>query len=336
MDSQEWIKSQRKELPITLTADECRGKTYIVTGATSGLGLECTKHLVRLECAHVVIAVRNLKRGEVVKASIENKTGRLGVIHVWHLDLASFDSVTAFAKRAEAELERVDGVVANAGVANGYWIETAGMESNLTVNVLGNLLFVVLMFPILRKSAVNFTMTPCITITGTMGAFSTLQCLQKFDRDNIFNDLNTRKRWEPDIDARYVFSKLLLHFATRQIAAIAPVKRTGVVVNIVNPGLCKTNLQSNVRLPMRIIALIMKLLIGRTAEVGSRTLLHGIASGAESHGKYLSDCQIREEEVPEWISNEDGMICQGKVWAQITEKLESIQQGCIKAVLHDV
>lgn len=80
----------------------------------------------------------------------------------------------------------------------------------------------------------------------------------------------------------------------REIAALAPVNRTGVVVNIVNPGLCKTNLQSNVRLPKRILAFVTKVLIGRTAEMGSRTLLYGIAAGAESHGKYLSDCEIKE------------------------------------------
>lgn len=205
MDSQEWVNSQRKELPITLTADECRGKTYIVTGSTSGLGLECTKHLVRLECARVIMAVRNLESGEAIRASIESKTGRRGVIDVWHLDLAVFESVKAFAKRAKAELDRVDGVVANAGVLNGYWVEAAGMESNLTVNILGNLLFIVLMIPTLRKSAASFATTPRITITGTMGAFSTVQCLEKLDRDDIFSDLNNRKKWEPDMDARYVF-----------------------------------------------------------------------------------------------------------------------------------
>jgi hypothetical protein len=33
---------------------------------------------------------------------------------------------------------------------------------------------------------------------------------------------------------------------------------------------------------------------GRTAEMGSRTLLHGAVAGKEAHGKYLSECEIKE------------------------------------------
>jgi hypothetical protein len=34
--------------------------------------------------------------------------------------------------------------------------------------------------------------------------------------------------------------------------------------------------------------------LGRTAEEGSRTLLHGALGGQETHGKYLSECEVKE------------------------------------------
>jgi hypothetical protein len=38
----------------------------------------------------------------------------------------------------------------------------------------------------------------------------------------------------------------------------------------------------------------MRFFFARTAEMGSRTLLHAAVAGKETHGKYLSECEIRE------------------------------------------
>lgn len=90
------------------------GKTVIVTGANIGLGYEAAKHFVRLGAAKVILAVRSPEKGEEARKTIETSEKRSGVVEVWALDLASYDSVKAFAKRV-AGLERVDVVVENAG-----------------------------------------------------------------------------------------------------------------------------------------------------------------------------------------------------------------------------
>lgn len=86
----------------------------------------------------------------------------------------------------------------------------------------------------------------------------------------------------------------MLHFAVRQLASLAPVSKKSVIINLGNPGLCKTGLVKNTSRLSRIVAVAMHLFAGRTAEMGSRALLYGIAAGEESHGKYLSDCEIKE------------------------------------------
>jgi len=93
---------------------DCTGKTIIVTGANVGLGKEATRHFVRLNAAKVIIGCRSLEKGEAAKTEIEASTKRNGVIEVWQLDLQDYDSVKAFAKRAES-LKRLDVVVENAG-----------------------------------------------------------------------------------------------------------------------------------------------------------------------------------------------------------------------------
>lgn len=54
----------------------------IVTGSNTGLGLEAARHLVRLDAKKVILAVRNTSKGDVAKVSIEQSTGRRGVVEV--------------------------------------------------------------------------------------------------------------------------------------------------------------------------------------------------------------------------------------------------------------
>jgi retinol dehydrogenase-12 len=97
----ELVKDQYKHLPIVLTPQDYQGATYIVTGANTGLGLECAKHLVELSSKRVILGVRTLGKGEKAKAEIEAETGHRGVAEIWHLDLTPYDSVKEFAKKVQ-------------------------------------------------------------------------------------------------------------------------------------------------------------------------------------------------------------------------------------------
>ena len=63
----------------------------------------------------MILAVRNTSKGEAAREYVEQQTGRKDCMEVWQLDMASFESVKAFARRA-AGLERLDVLVANAGM----------------------------------------------------------------------------------------------------------------------------------------------------------------------------------------------------------------------------
>lgn len=73
-----------------------------------------------------------------------------------------------------------------------------------------------------------------------------------------------------------------------------PFEKTGVIINLVCPGLCITNLARNAPADFTEKLRERQALYGRTAEDGSRTLLHGVVAGAESHGKLLHSCQDGE------------------------------------------
>lgn len=89
-------------------------------------------------------------------------------------------------------------------------------------------------------------------------------------------------------------TKLLQIYAVRELATQLPQTKTGVVINLLSPGLCTTNLTQYASLKTRIQVGLLRLLFARTAEMGSRTLLHAAVAGPESHAQYLSDCAIKE------------------------------------------
>jgi hypothetical protein len=89
-------------------------------------------------------------------------------------------------------------------------------------------------------------------------------------------------------------SKLVALYAVREYASLNPPSATGVVINYVNPGLCNTELTRNADEETKKRIEGMRAALGRTAEVGSRTLLHGAVGGQETHGKYLSECEAKE------------------------------------------
>jgi len=45
------------------------------------------------------------------------------------------------------------------------------------------------------------------------------------------------------------------------------------------------------------MSIFMNMLVARTTEAGSRTLVAGLAAGEESHGKYMADCRVAEYEI---------------------------------------
>jgi hypothetical protein len=83
-------------------------------------------------------------------------------------------------------------------------------------------------------------------------------------------------------------------YAIRALSARLPISDSGVVLNLVTPGLCSTDIDRDFSTMSRVGVSILRFLIGRTAEEGSRTLVHAGLSGKSSHGKYLSDCEIKE------------------------------------------
>jgi NAD(P)-dependent dehydrogenase (short-subunit alcohol dehydrogenase family) len=166
------VPTQRRGLPLHVTPENSSGGTFIVIGANTGLGLEAARHLVAVGAAKVIMGVRNLDAGETAKTSIESATGKTGVAEVWKIDLSSYDSVKAFAKKAITELDRIDALIENAAVAMSERVLAEGHALPITVNVLSTFLLAALMFPKLSDDAKKFGILPHIAIVTSSVGFN--------------------------------------------------------------------------------------------------------------------------------------------------------------------
>lgn len=271
--------------------------------------------------------MRDLDKGHNAKHDIE-LTARCGqnVIQVWRLDMASYASVSAFAARVRSELDRVDIVLANAGLAPAKHSVAEGNEVLFTVNCISTILLAGLLVPKLKASAARFNVRPVLCITGSVAHAFTQFPEKTAPEGQIFAELNKRAANDGSMAARedlYSISKMLPIFAVRAIAERCHANKFPVIINIADPGLCWSGLARD--FSGGIGAWLFMLALARSTEVGSRTLVHGGAQGADSHGCYLSGCQI--EEPSPVITGPGGKELQERVWREIVTKLEAIQPG---------
>ena len=89
-------------------------KIYIVTGTTSGIGLETVTQLSK-QSATVICAARNIDLSKTIINNIKEDTKNDKISFI-HLDLNSLQSVREFIKQFNEKFSRLDGLVNNAGV----------------------------------------------------------------------------------------------------------------------------------------------------------------------------------------------------------------------------
>ncbi|MEU2728236.1 oxidoreductase [Streptomyces griseoviridis] len=195
------------------------GRTAVVTGANSGLGIATVEALAGAG-AHVVLAVRDPRRGEAAAARIP------GSVEVRRLDLADLASVREFAAGWRGDL---DLLINNAGVMNIPESATKdGFETQFGTNHLGHFALTNLLLPHLTERVVTVS-SGAHRMPGTPRIH--------FDNLDLTGEYAPMKAYSQSKLANLLFT---LELQRRLTAAGSPVRATAA-----HPGWAATNLQSH-------------------------------------------------------------------------------------------
>ena len=213
----------RSQAGEVLKGIDLAGKTAIVTGGASGIGVETVRALAGAG-ARVVMPVRSREAGEKVAAEIRSSTGNRAV-EVADMDLSDFASVRAFADQFVKSGSPLHILINNAGIMATPLRRIMGnLESQFGTNHLGHMLLTCRLVPAMSKGA------RVVELTSIGHRRSPV----KFDDPNF--ETTSYDKWEA-----YGQSKTAnVLFAIELNRRLEP---KGINVYAVHPGGIMTNLQ---------------------------------------------------------------------------------------------
>ena len=254
------------------------GRTFIVTGANSGLGFETTRQLAG-QGGRVVLAVRSEAKGQDAVARIRAAQPDAAV-EVRALDLADLDSVRAFAAAILTDKIAVDVLINNAGVMYPpRRLTRQGFESQFATNHLGHFALTGLLFDTIRR--------------GTDGRVVTVSSIEHKGGSIHFDDLTGERSYSPrSFYQQSKFANVLfgLELDRRVRAAGIPVRSV-----LAHPGYSDTNLQSNG--PTGLMKQLMKVsnrLVAQSAQRGALNELFAAVDPAAESGRFYGPGGVGE------------------------------------------
>ncbi len=233
-------------------------RTFVVTGANSGIGLAAARELAA-SGAHVVLAVRDAAKGEAAAAGLS------GEPEVRALDLADLASARAFAEGLD---RNIDVLVNNAGVmATPHRTTADGFELQLGTNHLGHFALTGLLLPRIQDRVV----------TIASGA-------HRIGKIN-FGDLQSERsyrRWLAYGQSKLANLLFMYEFQRRLDAAGSPLRSVAA-----HPGYAATSLQSHTESIQDRIMAVSNRIFAQSDEQGAWPTLYAATTPDLPGGSYV-------------------------------------------------
>ncbi|MFE7421045.1 oxidoreductase [Rhodococcus sp. NPDC057529] len=253
------------------------GRTALITGANSGIGLQTVRGLAR-RGARVILAGRSLAKLEEAAALIEAETPDVN-LSTLVLDLGDLASIRDAAGQI-ARTETVDLLINNAGVMNIPERRTTkdGFEMTVGTNHLGHFAFTAQVFPSLQRSAAS----RIVTVSAIAATW----------RSGELTDLMSEQRYRPM--SAYAKSKRANVVFTRELARrLAGTSSKAVVIH---PGSAITNLQRHTQgVVARSLTGLMERFVMGSPEGAAWPSLYAATSPEVRSGQFIGPAARRQD-----------------------------------------
>jgi len=223
------------------------GKTFVITGTTSGTGFEAAKILLA-KGAKVVMLNRNPKKSEDVISTYKSELGNQIDVSYITVDLGKLASVRKAAEEVLKTIPRIDALMLNAAIAQvpRQVMTEDGFESQMGTNHYGSFLLQALLFPLIEKSKGR------VVTVGSMGYNLGIKTIQ-------FDDMNWDKNYGPnDVYSQSKLAQIMTVYELQDRLKAAG--KSDVKAYACHPGASSTSLiKTSGGLMTRFVWQIMKL-----------------------------------------------------------------------------
>ena len=288
-----------------------QGRTIIITGATSGIGLEAAK-VFSEKGAKIILPVRDLEKGKKVEQEIK-QLFKSADITLMKLDISDFDSVQLFAGEFKKHYHHLDLLLNNAGIMWTPQKETSkqGHELQFATNHLGHFLLTGLLLPLLKSTPNSRVVTQSSVLhKKTQG--------QNFEPTIYFDDLNFSQGF--DTKKAYAQSKLANLLFTYELDKRLKSAQINSIATASHPGYTATNLQKDAGLMMK----IMNVLMAQKVNMGVLPLLRAATEPKLTGAEFFGPTKMNElKGYPELVQSSDlshDLNLGKKLW-ELSEKL---------------
>jgi len=281
------------------TGLDLKGQTALVTGATSGIGLE-TARVLALRGAHVLVTGRTLEKARAACESIPGRATPLAC------ELEDFDGVAECAARVTQLGVPLDMLICNAGIMAPPRLELVrGLEKQYVVNHLSHFLLVHRLLDAVRAAPAGRV----VMVSSSAHKWAPPGGI-------AFDNLTGEKGYDPRVF--YGQSKLANALVARELAK--RLAGSGTTANAVHPGLIITNIIRYIPTWQQLLAPLLGPLLRsriKTTPQGAATTCYVAAhpDTAKISGRYFADCAVA---TPEKVMEDDKLAA--RLWAD-AEKL---------------
>ena len=275
------------------------GRTALVTGATSGIGLE-TARVLALRGAHVFVTGRTLDKAQVACEAIPGRATPLAC------ELEDFDQVAECAVRVSQLGVPIDMLICNAGIMAPPSLEhVRGLEKQFVVNHLSHFLLVNRLLDAVRAAPAGRV----VMVSSSAHKWAPPGGI-------AFDNLTGEKGYDPRVF--YGQSKLANALVARELAR--RLAGTATTANAVHPGLIITNIIRYIPAWQQWLAPLLGPLLRsriKTAAQGAATSCYVAAHPAVAavSGRYFADSAVA---TPETVMEDDALAV--RLWSE-SEKL---------------
>ncbi|KAL3151249.1 hypothetical protein ABBQ38_013088 [Trebouxia sp. C0009 RCD-2024] len=260
-----------------LRGADLTGKTAVITGGNSGLGVETARALAHAG-ARVILTSRKVSAGEEVVTKLRSD-GVKGSLHVQQLDLADLSSVKALVKQLQLE-DSIDMLILNAGVAAVPLSYTKdNFEIQIGTNHFGHFALVAGLMDKLKQQDTPVRIVAVASLAHMLGGFD-------------MDDLHFRRRSYYRLKG-YGQSKLCNILFAKELARRT--EGTNIEAFSLHPGTIATNLSRHVGLVGSVANLGLSW-FSKSTEQGAATSVYAATAPELSgqSGAYLQDCHIAQ------------------------------------------